>query len=652
MSLNEINPANSLKTGVDSFTGLPGSISDINRDLFGQSLSKPSNSVLGGIPMNPLLESDDRSISAIQTKARSGASSVYGNEREIFPIDRAAQQVGKALMDDAITAPLPIGDRVDRAGGYDELLNPNPSNFSATVRSGDTQKELGTGSDWRELQKADGNGFTEREAYKLPGKNVFPDKDVYVVVEKDTLSKIAQDKFGDANRWKELLQKTADGSFKGFTEQEAEQLQIGTKVYIPGYWSFDDDNNLLFKTLPSNAQRLRNIESERKGRAARDAWKKYYEECRKDDIDKVFIERFWIDSTTKKKMKFKKLTWENIKTGNTEQDPPNSPEERSLDIVTISKDGTVTGIEVKATEEEAQKKRSREQEARDNNALERKGQIRDPNDEKQLYTPTSVIRFVEKVPPDCDDPDHRKKHDDRRSGATVRNVKVDPNPNSQNNPVESEEDPGVEVEPPNIDSPPKPQDYRLPVGSEKDSEEDPEVDVERRRPKPRTINPPRFNVPARPPAIESPKPIDAPARPRTEPPLDAPARPRTEPPLDAPASPARPPIDDAPARPPVRPPASTTVLNGVSRVARPLGVVTDIIDLTNAYNEDGGFGENFQETAGSVAGGWGGAAAGAALGTALIPIPVVGTVLGGIAGGIIGSGAGEGIVKGVRDFFG
>ncbi|NJS09877.1 MAG: CHAP domain-containing protein [Microcoleus sp. CSU_2_2] len=132
MSLNEINPANSLKTGVDSFTGLPGSISDINRDLF-RSLSNPPNSALGGIPMNPLLESDDRTLSSTPTKARSDASSVYGDESEIFPIDRTAVQASKALMDSAITAPLPSGDQVDRAGGYDELLNPNPSNLSATV---------------------------------------------------------------------------------------------------------------------------------------------------------------------------------------------------------------------------------------------------------------------------------------------------------------------------------------------------------------------------------------------------------------------------------------------------------------------------------------------------------------------------------------
>jgi len=133
MSLNEIDPANSLKTRVDSFTGLPGSISDINRDLF-RPLSNAPNSALGGIPMNPLLESDDRTLSSTQMKASSGVSSVYGNESEIFPIDRTAQQVGKALMDNAITAPVPIGDRrVDRTERYDELLNPNPSNLSATV---------------------------------------------------------------------------------------------------------------------------------------------------------------------------------------------------------------------------------------------------------------------------------------------------------------------------------------------------------------------------------------------------------------------------------------------------------------------------------------------------------------------------------------
>jgi hypothetical protein len=321
-------------------------------------------------------------------------------------------------------------------------------------------------------------------------------------------------------------------------------------------------------------------------------------------------------------MKFPKLTGEHIHSKKKDKkEEYNSATSRAVDIVTISTDGTVTGIEVKTSDQEARLKRSRDQEARDIYALGKKAQILDPVTGEK-HTPTSVDRVVGK-PPDCDDEDHRKQDEKkRRTPAAVKDVQK-----------AVEEDPGVEVEPPNTDSRPQPQDYRSPVGSEKDSEEDPEVDVERRRPKPRNINPPRFNVPVRPPAIESPKPIDAPARP-----------------------PARPPIDDAPARPPAgppaRPPVSTTLLSGVSKVFRPLGVVTDVIDLKNAYDEDGGFGKNFQETAGGVAGGLAGAAAGAAIGTAVIPIPIVGTVLGGIAGGIIGSGAGEGIVKGVRDFFG
>ncbi|MEG4811660.1 LysM peptidoglycan-binding domain-containing protein [Microcoleus sp. F8-D3] len=545
MSINEIDPANSLKTKVDSFTALLGSISDINRDLF-RPLSNAPNSALRGIPMNPLLELDDRTLSAIQTKARSGASSVYGNESEIFPIDRGAQQVSKALMDNAITAPVPIGDRVDRIEPYDELLNPNPSNLAATVLS---QKGLGTGNDWSELQKADGNGFTERVAYQLPSEK-YPGKEVYVVKEGDTLWDIAEAKLGDGNRWKELQK--ADG--KGFTEQEAYKLAIGTEVYIPESVIVNDDGTISIDTtkVPNGEGIGRNKEE---GNALRDRWVKYYEEC--EDAE-VWIEARWIDPNTNKQMTF----------------PPelNDPEDpgatwRAGDIVTIS-GGTVTVIEVKTTAEEAGKNRSKRQEARDDYAIANNGQVRGPDG--KLYTPTKVDR-VQGEPPDCP-------------------------------PDESDE-------------------------------------AERKRKKPET-NPPAENV-------------DPPARPRTAPPLEAPARPRTAPPLEAPARPARPPIDDAP----VRPPASTSLLNGASRVARPLAVVTDVIDLKNAYDRDGGFGQNFQETAGSVAGGWGGAAAGAAGGAAIGSLAgPVGTVVGGIAGGIIGgiggSAAGEGIVKGIRDFFG
>jgi hypothetical protein len=92
--------------------------------------------------------------------------------------------------------------------------------------------------------------------------------------------------------------------------------------------------------------------------------------------------------------------------------------------------------------------------------------------------------------------------------------------------------------------------------------------------------------------------------------------------------------------------SSGGALRGVSRVLGPAGsLFGGAYSLYEAYEADGGFGENFSETAGGIAGGaaggWGGAAAGAALGTVLIPIPGVGTVVGGIAGGIAGGIGGE-----------
>ncbi|MBD2028252.1 S8 family serine peptidase [Leptolyngbya sp. FACHB-711] len=107
MSINEINPGNGLETGVDSSTGLPGSISDINRDPFKQPPSKV-HSTLVNISTHPLLNpadgldtgaSHDSSINATQTKSGAGASLVYGDEFEsgIPPIDSVARQVGKAL---------------------------------------------------------------------------------------------------------------------------------------------------------------------------------------------------------------------------------------------------------------------------------------------------------------------------------------------------------------------------------------------------------------------------------------------------------------------------------------------------------------------------------------------------------------------------
>ncbi len=594
MSINEINPANSLKTGVDSFTGLPGSISDINRELFGQPLSKAPNSAFGSIPMNSLLEADDRSISAIQTKARSGASSVYGNESGIFPIDRAAVQVGKALMDNTITARVPSGDLVDRTGQYDELLNPNPSNLSATVRSGDTQNELGTGSDRRELQKADGNGFTERKAYQLPtGKPKDDEPPIRrELKEGDTLWEIAKEELGDGNRWKEF--KKEDG--KGFTEEQAYKLQIGTKVYRETdkqrrqrraaeyatqepFISFDE-KGIIFEFNGEVSDVGINKDA---GDYIKDLWVKYYKEC----LDYIVItEVAWREKNGGSAMTFPELTGKNPKTGALEtyrDKPDKKPGFRFLDIVTISKkDGKVTGIEVKINSTEAQKPRSRFQEARDNYAVTKEGQIKD-GDTGTVHTPTSVDR-VQGMPPDCDEPDSKKP-------------KRNPPP-----------------KPPKIDLPARP-----PAGNE------PPREPPKTNP-PAGNEPPKTNPPARPPAVGNVKPSE-------------------------------PPKINPPVRPPVRPPALSGALNIGSKIARPLGLVTDVIDLKNAYDEDGGFGKNFQETAGGVAGGWGGAAAGAAAGAALgSVVPGFGTVAGGIVGGVIGgiggSAAGEGIVKGVRDFFG
>jgi hypothetical protein len=108
MSSNEINSGNGLETGVEPSTGLSGGMFDINRDLFGQPLSK-APSALGSIP-NSLLEFDENSlnvgathdsnIDSVETQAYSDVfTPVYGDEFEsgIPPIDFTARQVGKVL---------------------------------------------------------------------------------------------------------------------------------------------------------------------------------------------------------------------------------------------------------------------------------------------------------------------------------------------------------------------------------------------------------------------------------------------------------------------------------------------------------------------------------------------------------------------------
>jgi hypothetical protein len=103
---------------------------------------------------------------------------------------------------------------------------------------------------------------------------------------------------------------------------------------------------------------------------------------------------------------------------------------------------------------------------------------------------------------------------------------------------------------------------------------------------------------------------------------------------------------------------SGQVLEGVGKVARPVGIVLDVIEVGQAFRADGNqVGANTGRAASGVAGGalggWGGAAAGAAIGTAIFPGvgTVVGGVIGGIAGAIGGDMAGRGVFDTVRSWF-
>ena len=82
------------------------------------------------------------------------------------------------------------------------------------------------------------------------------------------------------------------------------------------------------------------------------------------------------------------------------------------------------------------------------------------------------------------------------------------------------------------------------------------------------------------------------------------------------------------------------LLSKVGKVARPVGLVMDAVEVGSAFRADGNrIGENTGRAAsglaGGAAGGWGGAAVGAAVGTAIFP--GVGTVVGGVIGGIGGA---------------
>jgi len=103
---------------------------------------------------------------------------------------------------------------------------------------------------------------------------------------------------------------------------------------------------------------------------------------------------------------------------------------------------------------------------------------------------------------------------------------------------------------------------------------------------------------------------------------------------------------------------SGQVLEGVGKVARPVGIVLDAIEVGQAFRADGNqvganTGRAVSGVAGGALGGWGGAAAGAAIGTAIFPGvgTVVGGVIGGIAGAIGGDAAGRGLFDTVRSWF-
>ena len=86
--------------------------------------------------------------------------------------------------------------------------------------------------------------------------------------------------------------------------------------------------------------------------------------------------------------------------------------------------------------------------------------------------------------------------------------------------------------------------------------------------------------------------------------------------------------------------AGGAVLERVGKVARPVGIALDAIQVGSAFRADGNqIGENTARAATSLAsgaaGGWAGATYGATLGTAIMP--GVGTVVGGIVGGVVGA---------------
>ena len=111
-----------------------------------------------------------------------------------------------------------------------------------TIESGDTlsqiaRDELGDGTLWTTIEREDGTTYSEAEAQQiqpgqvvyLPGSNEKPPTP-YTIESGDTLSQIARDELGDGTLWTTIERE--DGTT--YSEAEAQQIQPGQVVYLPG----------------------------------------------------------------------------------------------------------------------------------------------------------------------------------------------------------------------------------------------------------------------------------------------------------------------------------------------------------------------------------------------------------------------------------
>ena len=98
-------------------------------------------------------------------------------------------------------------------------------------------------------------------------------------------------------------------------------------------------------------------------------------------------------------------------------------------------------------------------------------------------------------------------------------------------------------------------------------------------------------------------------------------------------------------------------LEKAGKVALPLAIAGDALQLGQAYKADGGtIGKHTGEAASGIGGAWAGAEAGGELGAELGSLAgpegtVIGGVVGGIVGGIAGSSVGKDIFKGISSLF-